>query len=116
MKRCSNVEAKFFIPNLKDFTNGTGSFRGIVEDMTQDTVYTYRVYSYNTCIAEYRNGEWIINRTKYSVTTTKHQSIVAYALDVPWGNGNHWRDALLVYDIPRGEYRLYWYLERNKIV
>lgn len=34
-----------------------------------------RLYSYNTCIAQKRaNGSIIINATRYSVTTSKHQS------------------------------------------
>ena len=56
MKRCTNREAKFFIPNLLDFTNSTGSFKGIVEDRSPAGVNIYRVYSYSTCIAEYING------------------------------------------------------------
>lgn len=33
-----------------------------------------RLFSYDTCIAEYYNGRLIVNNTKYSVTTSKHRS------------------------------------------
>ena len=37
-----------------------------------------RLYSYYTCIAERRNGGHIINDTKYSPTTSRHQSLLRY--------------------------------------
>jgi hypothetical protein len=41
---------------------------------------SYVVYSYSTCIAEYRDGVWYVNDTHYSVTTSKHQHIVRMAM------------------------------------
>jgi hypothetical protein len=49
--------------------------------------FSYKVYSYNTLIAEKywdgMEGEWFtrLNDTKYSVTTSKHQNIIRRA----WG-------------------------------
>ena len=33
-----------------------------------------RLFSYNTCIAEYYKGRLIVNNTKYSITTSTHRS------------------------------------------
>ena len=40
----------------------------------------YIVYSYATPIAWFKNGEWQLPNHKYSVTTSKHQSIVRKAI------------------------------------
>ena len=40
----------------------------------------YVVYSYGTPIAYRANGEWVIPDAKYSVTTSKHQGTISYAL------------------------------------
>ena len=40
----------------------------------------YVVYSYGTPIAYRVNGEWVTPDAKYSVTTSKHQSTISYAL------------------------------------
>ena len=37
---------------------------------------SYVVYSYSTAIAEYHDGVWYVNDTKYSVTTARHQDYV----------------------------------------
>ena len=42
----------------------------------------YVVYSYGTPIAYRASGEWIAPDAKYSVTTSKHQSTIRYALDL----------------------------------
>lgn len=44
----------------------------------QRTAYSYRIYSYTTCIARYdfESGEWWIDDKRYSVTTSKQQNIV----------------------------------------
>lgn len=40
-----------------------------------------RLFSYGTCIAEkLSNGSIIINETKYSITTSKHQSHLRWAI------------------------------------
>ena len=40
----------------------------------------YVVYSYGTPIAYRANGEWVTPDAKYSVTTSKHQGTIRYAL------------------------------------
>lgn len=35
-----------------------------------------KLFSYFTCIAQYTGDGLIVNKTKYSVTTTKHQNIL----------------------------------------
>lgn len=46
-----------------------------------------RLFSYDTCIAEYYNGRLIVNNTKYSMTTSKHRNSllaeVLYGIDDP---------------------------------
>ena len=42
----------------------------------------YVVYSYGTPIAYRANEEWIAPDAKYSVTTSKHQSTIRYALEL----------------------------------
>lgn len=41
---------------------------------------TYVVYSYSTPIAWYAHGTWVVPDTRYSVTTSAHQSRVRTAL------------------------------------
>ena len=41
---------------------------------------TYRVYSYSTIIAEYKDGVWYVNDTHYSITTSRAQNQVRMAL------------------------------------
>jgi hypothetical protein len=48
----------------------------------QNSGDVYKVYSYWTIIAEYRDGVWYVNDTGYSVTTSSHQSQVRQAV---WG-------------------------------
>lgn len=40
----------------------------------KDTFYQYVVYSYNTPIYVYEDGEEFVNKERYSVTTTRHMS------------------------------------------
>lgn len=40
-----------------------------------------KLYSYNTCIAEYYAGKFIINKTHYSSTSTKHQNCIINTLN-----------------------------------
>lgn len=35
-----------------------------------------KLYSYRTCIAEYNDGNLYVNLTKYSITTSRHQSLL----------------------------------------
>lgn len=54
-----------------------------------------RLFSYTTCIAEFIDNVLLINRTKYSVTTSRHQ----YMLDRETaGYIKH----IPIYDVPRG--------------
>jgi hypothetical protein len=74
-KRVTNREAVPFIRNRKEFHNNGRTFWGRYEDNE------YRVYSYRTAIAVYREGEgWVLNSTKYSHTTTRHQNLVRQAI------------------------------------
>lgn len=52
-------------------------------------------YSCDTCIAVLHNGTWIVNTTKYSPTTSRHQSEVVRTLDMR----NH---LAYVFDLSRG--------------
>lgn len=40
-----------------------------------------KLYNYGTCIAERKNGKIIVNITKYSPTTSKHQNRLIAILD-----------------------------------
>ena len=43
----------------------------------------YIVYSYNTAIAyRTKNSEWVVPDAKYSVTTSKHQATIRYAISI----------------------------------
>lgn len=76
MKRVlNNRECTKYIANRWDFRNSTGSLWG---QSYSDKFY--QVFSYNTIIAEYDNGVWFLNDTTYSVTTSKQQGQVRYAL------------------------------------
>lgn len=33
-----------------------------------------KLYSYNTCMAQFIDGNLVVNKTKYSVTTSRHMS------------------------------------------
>ena len=59
-----------------------------------------KLYSYATCIAERVDGKLVVNETKYSVTTSKHQSYLYGALR------RYNECAEYVNDILRGTYRL----------
>jgi hypothetical protein len=88
MRRVRNRDAAYSIAAFETFKNSTGSFSGgwefkgtgILPTEYQSQAYAarygYFVYSYDTPIAWYVNGEgWTEPDTKYSVTTTKHQGI-----------------------------------------
>lgn len=59
-----------------------------------------RLYSYATCIAERTDSGIVVNETKYSVTTSKHQSYLYGALR------RYNETAEFVSGIMRGTYRL----------
>lgn len=74
----TNAECTNYIRNRWDFRNATGSLWG------HGYADGYYVFSYRTCIAEFSGGVWYLNDTTYSVTTSKQQSQVRYALaDIP---------------------------------
>lgn len=82
-----------FVADRLPFTTATSSLRGtkslafsgygrLPEEFQDDLAHNYDhddfyvVMSYGTPIAWYANGVWSMPRVKYSVTTSKHQSIV----------------------------------------
>lgn len=40
-----------------------------------------KIFSYNTIVAQRTNGGYIVNTTKYSCTTSKHQTYLRRALE-----------------------------------
>lgn len=60
-----------------------------------------RLFSYDTCIAEWmKDGTLLVNRTKYSVTTSKYQNYLMYLLS------SHTGKVVVVENVPRGAYNL----------
>ena len=59
-----------------------------------------KLYSYQTCIAEYTRKGLIINKTKYSVTTSKHVGMLLRKLHYP-------DNIKFVESIPRGTRKLW---------
>jgi hypothetical protein len=74
MKRLNRKQVIDAIANIRAFKSHTGSMRGEISDGM------YRVYSYNTIIAEWLNGRWQTDSTRYSVTTSRHQGYVRRAI------------------------------------
>lgn len=95
-KRINNRQVPLAVANRERFYNGTGSltgasvtavrptrgwmdedkFRELMKLVEKGEVF-YIVYSYATPIAvAFSNGEWEMLDGKYSVTTSKHQSLV----------------------------------------
>lgn len=69
-----------------------------------------RLYSYDTVIAQkLQNGAIILNDTKYSVTTSKHQSEIRYAIRMS-------AKTLKIYhtdkNVPRGTYNITHYYSK----
>ena len=65
-----------------------------------------RLFSYDTCIAEWmKDGTLLVNRTKYSVTTSKYQNHLMYLLS------RHTGKVVVVENGPRGAYRLAMYVK-----
>lgn len=63
-----------FVNNVANIANKKGNSMSVSYDGN-------RLFSYGTCIGERTtDGRFIINVTKYSVTTSKHQSYLRYAL------------------------------------
>ena len=76
-----NHEASKFITNFKPFKTYTESLRAVRSETE------YRVYSYSTLMAIVSLGEsnegaevTYLDERQYSVTTSKHQSIIARGL------------------------------------
>ena len=59
-----------------------------------------KLYSYQTCIAEWYKDKLLVNLTKYSKSTTKHQSYIGNNINkiIPKINNK----VYLLYDIPLG--------------
>lgn len=78
---------------IEKFINGCISSGGNLTS-TSD-----RLYSYQTCIAERTKNGYIINKTKYSVTTSKHVGMLLNQL--------HHTNVKYVEDVPKGAKRLW---------
>jgi hypothetical protein len=71
---------------LATLTPFTGNSLTAIAEKTWGSI-SYKVYSYNTLIAEKswngNEGEWdsYLNQTKFSVTTSRHQNLIRKA----WG-------------------------------
>jgi hypothetical protein len=71
---------------LSTLTPFTGNSLTAIADKTWGSI-SYKVYSYSTLIAEKswngNEGEWdsYLNKTKFSVTTSRHQNLIRKA----WG-------------------------------
>ena len=70
----SGNEAPRYITFCVPFKTATRNFSG------RGNYEHYEVYSYSTLIAEFYEGVWYLNDTTYSVTTSKHQTFVRWAL------------------------------------
>jgi hypothetical protein len=95
----TNKTAHIAIKDRKEFRNSQGSFTGILtndqfletdqlpeewKEQLRDAITlssgpVFVVYSYNTPIAWYANGEWTIPDVSYSQTTARQQSMVKFA-------------------------------------
>lgn len=65
--KSADVVRNFLNRSTKNYCNSTCSLSAV----------DGRLFSYNTCIAEFDKNGWLwINTTKYSVTTSKHQSML----------------------------------------
>lgn len=61
-----------------------------------------KLYSYQTCIAEYTRKGLIVNKTRYSVTTSKHvgmllkrlcnYKVIHFVEDIPKGSKKLWTE------------------------
>ena len=96
--RVRNRDAERFIRERKPFMSHTGNFSGRdhsgihvsgrLPSSEKESFYAavddpqgYVVYSYSTPIAWYTQADgWIISGTRYSVSTSRHQSVVRNAL------------------------------------
>ena len=72
----------------REFTHQHSMRAEIVTDDNFEPLF-YLVYSYRTLIAqfEFSSGLWSLNRNKYSVTTSKQQSILRRVAEIQ-GVGN----------------------------
>lgn len=93
MRRVDNRGAREFIARREEFTNHTGSFRGVkgtgstfgmlphvFRGMKSLRNAEYTVFSYATPIAWVCRGRWYYADVNYSPTTSRHQSVVRWAM------------------------------------
>ena len=73
-KRINRKQAMEYIKERLPFVSHTGNFRG-----TWIGTH-YMVYSYSVCIANFTDGAWRIDTTRWSATTSRHQGIVRRAI------------------------------------
>lgn len=75
-KQIGNHNASEYIARQIPFTSFTGSL------WAEQDGNAYRIHSYSTLMAEIVSGEiTYLNEQRYSVTTSKHQSIIRRGLD-----------------------------------
>lgn len=89
----------------KVFANGANEGNG-----SNMRIFNNRLYSYNTCICErFANGRgqynFIMNETKYSVTTSRHQYYLRYAL--------RYENVIPANNVPRGAESLSRYAKKD---
>ena len=89
----------------KVFVNGANEGNG-----SNLRIINNRLYSYNTCICErFVNGcghyNFIMNETKYSVTTSRHQYYLRYAL--------RYENVIPANNVPRGAESLSRYAKKD---
>lgn len=65
----------------------------------------YMLYSYDTCIAEWHGVQLLINTTKYSATTSRHQNMFQKELLKRARRGIIF-EIITKNNVPRGTYRL----------
>jgi hypothetical protein len=100
MVKVAQVKTPELIANKKEFNASelTATNDGII----------YRVWSFRTVIAQYDliDKVWIINNTRYSMHTAKHQSFVKRA----FSHSDYEHNTVHVYHVARGTDRLdsYW--------
>lgn len=97
--KIGNYQAYRLIARREPF-QGSNFYGEWIKDYKEDEE-VYVVYSYSTAIAEWRRGVWIINETRYSITTARHMDYVKRALYAYAG------EYVSVYYVSRGERLLY---------
>lgn len=77
-KRIAGYESWLYISRLESFN--AGNVIGY-HDYWGGT-HSYKVKSYGTVIAEWKEGVWYLNDTSYSISTSRHQGYVYHGLTI----------------------------------